>query len=302
MDPLSDVLELIGFKSSIYFQKNFCGHWKMSVANTGFAQFHFIVRGTAFLEYDGRIEQLSAGDLVLFPKGATHAISDHPDTPAMRGQDVIAAMEKGQEPFIEGPPTTRMVCGHFEYDLTHLHPFMRDLPPCILIRANELEIGSLMSALLPLIVSETRSSPLGGRIVTEHLSQALFASILRVHFDQDATKIGFYAGLRNDRIILAIAAIHEVDGWKYSLSDLAAIAGMSRSSFATKFKQHVGQTAGEYASTWRLLKARLALQDSRKTIDQVAHEHGYASASAFSRAFRDALGVSPSHARKSDTV
>ena len=179
---------------------------------------------------------------------------------------------------------------------------MRDLPACILIRGSDLEIESLMSALLPLIVSETRSSPLGGRIVAKHLSQALFASILRVHFEQDETKIGFYAGLRNDRIIRAIAAIHEADGWKHSLSDLAAIAGMSRSSFANKFKQHVGQTAGEYASTWRLLKARQSLQDRGKTIDQVAHEHGYASASAFSRAFRDTLGMSPSHARKSDTV
>ena len=302
MDPLSDVLELIGFKSSIYFQKNFCGHWKMSIANTGFAQFHFIVRGNAFVESESRTAQLTAGDLILFPKGATHAICDHPDTPAIRGQDVIAAMEKGVEPFIDGPPTTRMVCGHFEYDLTHLHPFMRDLPACILIRGSDLEIESLMSALLPLIVSETRSLPLGGRIVAKHLSQALFASILRVHFEQDETKIGFYAGLRNDRIIRAIAAIHEVDGWKHSLSDLAAIAGMSRSSFANKFKQHVGQTAGEYASTWRLLKARQSLQDRGKTIDQVAHEHGYASASAFSRAFRDTLGMSPSHARKSDTI
>ena len=302
MDPLSDVLELIGFKSSIYFQKNFCGHWKMSIANTGFAQFHFIVRGNAFVESESRTAQLTAGDLILFPKGATHAICDHPDTPAIRGQDVIAAMEKGVEPFIDGPPTTRMVCGHFEYDLTHLHPFMRDLPACILIRGSDLEIESLMSALLPLIVSETRSLPLGGRIVAKHLSQALFASILRVHFEQDETKIGFYAGLRNDRIIRAIAAIHEADGWKHSLSDLAAIAGMSRSSFANKFKQHVGQTAGEYASTWRLLKARQSLQDRGKTIDQVAHEHGYASASAFSRAFRDTLGMSPSHARKSDTI
>ena len=93
-------------------------------------------------------------------KGATHAICDHPDTPAMRGQDVIAAMENGAEPFVDGPPSTRMVCGHFEYDLTHLHPFMRDLPACILIRASDLEIESLMSTLLPLIVSETRSSPL----------------------------------------------------------------------------------------------------------------------------------------------
>ena len=302
MDPLSDVLELIGFKSSIYFQKNFCGRWKMSVADTGFAQFHFIVRGNAFVEFDGRSEQLSAGDLVLFPKGASHAIGDHPDTPAVRGQDVIVAMEQGVEPFINGDLTTRMICGHFEYDLTHHHPFMRDLPSCILLRSSELEIGTLMSALLPLIVSETRSAPLGGRIVTEHLSQALFASILRVHFEQNSTEIGFYAGLRNDRIILAIAAIHEADGWKHSLSDLAAIAGMSRSSFINKFKESVGQTAGDYALTWKLLKARKALQDHSKTIDQVAHEHGYSSASAFSRAFRDVLAMSPSEARSNDRV
>lgn len=274
----------------------------MSVVDTGFAQFHFIVRGTAFVEFENRIEQLSAGDLVLFPKGAAHAISDNPDTHAIRGQDVISAIAEGNEPFTHGDVATRMICGHFEYDLTHQHPFMRDLPSCILVRTSDLQIGTLMSALLPLIVDETRSTQLGGRIVTQHLSQALFASILRVQFEQEGSEIGFYAGLRHERIILAISAIHEADGWKYSLAELAAIAGMSRSSFATKFKTHVGQTPGDYALTWRLLKARQALRDSSKTIDQIALEHGYGSSSAFSRAFRETLGESPSEARDRDKV
>jgi len=300
LDPLSDVLELVGFKSSIYFQKNFCGHWKMSVANTGFAQFHFIVRGSAVVEHADCVEHLSMGDLILFPKGASHAISDHPDSPTTRGQDVMAAMADGNEPFVDGEPATRMICGHFEYDLTHQHPFIRDLPSCILLRTSDLEIGALMSALVPLIVTETRSTLLGGRIVAQHLSQALFASILRVHFEQQSSDTGFYAGLRDERIILAIAAIHEADGWKYSLSDLAEIAGMSRSSFATKFKAHVGQTVGDYALTWRLFKARQALLDPAKTIEQIAHEHGYGSGSAFSRAFRETLGISPSQARNRD--
>lgn len=272
----------------------------MSIADTGFAQFHFIVRGNAVLEYDGRIEHLSAGDLALFPKGATHAICDHPDSPATSGQDLLEALAIGEDPFAEGQHATRMICGHFEYDLSHQHPFMRDLPSGILLRTNELQMGNQMSALLSLIVNETGSTPMGSRIVAQHLSHALFASILRSHFEQSGTEIGFYSGLRDQRIILAISAIHEPHGWKYSLTNLAAIAGMSRSSFATTFKALTGQTPGEYALTWTMLKARQALLDQSKTIDQIAHEFGYGSGSAFSRAFRETFNLSPSEVRSRD--
>lgn len=297
MDPVSDVLELLGFRSSIYFQKNFCGNWKMSVADTGFAQFHFIVRGTAIIEHAGQTEKLSSGDLVVFPKGAAHAIGDNPESPATRGQDVIINMQNGNEPFLTGETTTRMICGHFEYDLTHQHPFVRDLPSRMLLKTGELKMGTLVSSLMSLIVNETWSEEMGSRIVTQHLSQALFASILRVHFEQEGSKIGFYAGMHDKQIVLAISAIHEADGWKYTLADLAAIAGMSRSSFAAKFKSHVGQTPGDYALNWRMFKARQALQKPGRTVDQIAQVFGYGSSSAFSRAFRAVLGISPSQVK-----
>ena len=298
MDPLSDVLELLGFRSSIYFQKNFCGNWKMSVADTGFAQFHYIVRGTAVIEHDDQIEQLSAGDLVVFPKGASHAVSDALDSPAISGQDVIARMHAGDEPFVAGKPTTRMICGHFEYDLTHRHPLVSDLPSRILLKTSEMEIGTLVSSLISLIVNETLTNDMGSRTVTQSLSQALFASILRAHFVQEKSKqIGFYAGMRDKRIVLALSAIHETDGWRHNLADLAAIAGMSRSSFAAIFKTHMGQTPGDYALSWRMFKARQALEKPGRTIDQIAHVYGYGSSSAFSRAFRAVMGVSPSQLR-----
>jgi AraC family transcriptional activator of mtrCDE len=298
MDPLSDILELLGFRSSIYFQKNFCGNWKMSVADTGFAQFHYIVRGTAIIEHDGHIAHLSAGDLVVFPKGATHAICDNPESPATSGQDVIARMQAGDEPFVEGEVSTRMICGHFEYDLTHQHPLVSDLPSRILLKTGEMELGTLVSSLTSLIVNETLTKEMGSRTVTQSLSQALFASILRAHFVQQAdSQIGFYAGMRDKRIVLALSAIHEPDGWRYSLADLASIAGMSRSSFATTFKTHMGQTPGDYALNWRMFKARQALEKSGRTIDQIAQVYGYGSSSAFSRAFRAVMGVRPSQIR-----
>ncbi|WP_153769573.1 AraC family transcriptional regulator [Labrenzia sp. CE80] len=297
MDPLSDVLDLLDFKSSIYFQKDFCGNWKMSIANTGFAQFHFIVRGAAVIEHEGQLEQLSSGDLVVFPKGATHAISDKPDSPATSGQDVIAQMQGGDEPFLAGEATTRMVCGHFEYDLTHQHPLVRELPSRILLKTGELEMGALVSPLISLIVNETLKKEMGSRTVTQHLSQALFASVLRAYFEQEENPPGFYSGIKDPRIIPALSAIHEPDGWKHSLADLASIAGMSRSSFASKFKEHVRQTPGDYALNWRMFKASQALEKPGLTIDQIAQDFGYGSGSAFSRAFRAVIGASPSQLR-----
>lgn len=297
MDPLSDVLDLLGFKSSIYFQKNFCGNWKMSIANTGFAQFHFIVRGTAVIEHDGQLEHLSSGDLVVFPKGATHAISDKPDSPTTSGQDVIAQMQNGDEPFLSGEATTRMICGHFEYDFTHQHPLVLDLPSRMLLKTGELEMGALVSSLMSLIVNETLTKETGSRTVTQHLSQALFAAILRAYFEQGENPTGFYTGIKDSRIMPALSAIHQPDGWKHSLADLASISGMSRSSFAANFKRHVGQTPGDYALNWRMFKASQALKRPGQTIDQIAQDYGYGSCSAFSRAFRAVLGMSPSQLR-----
>ncbi|MBT0958225.1 AraC family transcriptional regulator [Alphaproteobacteria bacterium KMM 3653] len=299
MDPLSDVLEMLGFRSSIYFQKDFCGNWKMAVADTGFAQFHYIVRGTAMIEHGDVVEHLSAGDLVVFPKGAAHAICDTPDSPAISGQEVIAEMQAGNEPFLEGDRTTRMICGHFHYDLTHQHPLVKDLPSRILLKTSEMEMGTLLSSLIALIVNETLTKEMGSRTVTQYLSQAFFAAILRAHFVETGSRIGFYAGMRDARIVSALSAIHEPDGWKYNLADLASISGMSRSSFASVFKAHMGQTPGDYALNWRMFKARQSLERTADTIDQIAHDNGYGSSSAFSRAFRAVMGVNPNQLRPS---
>ena len=297
MDPLSDILELVGVKSSIYFQKDFCGPWKMSVDNTGFAQFHFIIRGGAIVDSDGEQIMLSAGDIVVFPAGARHTIGDHPASTAIPGKNVIADLQNGQEPFTEGPFATTMICGHFEYELAHPHPMIRHLPIRIILRTTDLPVGNALLGLLPIIVHETRATPLGSRIIVQHLSHALFTLVLRAYFESIDADIGPYAGLRDERILSALSAIHEPRGWSYSLVDLAQRAGMSRSSFSATFKSLIGQSPGEYAIHWKLLKAKRDLKHGQAPVEKIAFDYGYSTASAFSRAFRGQLGVSPSCVR-----
>ncbi len=296
-DPLSDILDLIGVRSSVYFQKDFLAPWSMSVSDTGFAQFHIIVRGNAFVTEGKETLQVSAGDIVFFPKGASHIIGDDPSSMPMRGQDVISSMEKGQEPFKEGGAATRMICGHFEYDFDYAHPLFEELPKKIILGGAELPKMDHLFGLLQLIIRESSNDAPGSRVVVRRLSDSLLVTILRGYFELNKDHVGFHRGLDDKRIFKAIAAIHSGSSDQLNVDELASLAGMSRSSFLHHFKAIVGQSAGAYATRWRLLKARSELSESSSSVENIAFSAGYNSATAFSRAFHSHFGKTPSQYR-----
>lgn len=296
-DPFSDVLELVGVKSSVYFQKDFLSPWCMSVANTGFAQFHIIVRGNAVVTHQAQTHDLGAGDVVLFPKGASHFIGDAPDSPPLSGQDILSAMANGKEPFTDGGAPTRMICGHFEYDFGCTHPLLEELPSMILLRSSEMPEMDHFFGLVQLIIRESSTDIPGKDVVVRRLSDGLLVTILRAYFETRKQDAGFYRGLSDTRMSRVIAAIHNAQGNSPNVGELAAIAGMSRSSFSYHFKEHVGQSAGAYATRWKLLKARTALSETSAPVETIAIRAGYNSTSAFSRAFHGCFSVTPSEFR-----
>ena len=297
-DPLSDVLNLIGVESSVYFQKDFRGSWCMDVSNTGYAQFHILVRGSASVTHAGQVMQVSAGDIVLFPRGASHFIGDTPESKPMSGADVVQAMSEGREPFSQGSNVTRMICGHFEYDFAYSHPLLEELPEMVLIHSVDLPALDHLFGLVQLIVRESASDEPGSEVVARRLSDGLLVTILRSFFKREKGRTGFFSGLSDKRIALAISAIHSDLNNELSVDDMAVQAGMSRSSFSQRFKELVGQSAGSYATRWKLLKARLALKSTNDPIEQIAHKNGYVSATAFSRAFNTTFGETPTQCRQ----
>ena len=70
--------------------------------------------------------------------------------------------------------------------------------------------------------------------------------------------------------------------------------GLSRVQLYRKVKALTGQSPVELLRTVRLHKARRLLQDSVKSISEVAYEVGFTSPSYFTKCFRDEFGVSPS--------
>ncbi|CAN5665764.1 arabinose operon transcriptional regulator AraC [soil metagenome] len=94
-----------------------------------------------------------------------------------------------------------------------------------------------------------------------------------------------------DRVLRLIEADpvshHTVDG-------LAAVAAMSRSHFAHRFRQDVGRTPMQAVTDLRLDRARQLLRSTDLGVAQVARAVGFDDAMYFSRVFRRHIGTSPS--------
>jgi AraC-like DNA-binding protein len=78
------------------------------------------------------------------------------------------------------------------------------------------------------------------------------------------------------------------------VENIGAELGLSRVQLYRKVKALTGQSPVELLRTARLHKARRLLQESDKSISEVAYEVGFTSPSYFTKCFKDEFGVSPS--------
>jgi AraC-like DNA-binding protein len=81
-------------------------------------------------------------------------------------------------------------------------------------------------------------------------------------------------------------------------SCLAAAVAMSRSAFAARFTELVGEPAMHYVARWRMNVAQTWLKEDDAPLGVLASRLGYESEAAFSRAFKRFIGVSPGAVRR----
>lgn len=96
------------------------------------------------------------------------------------------------------------------------------------------------------------------------------------------------------RVIEAVQA-NPLRDWR--AAELATIAQASYSSLREHFKRSQGETVHEFLQRIRLEQARERLTDLRLSVKEVASQLHFSSEFYFSRWFRAAAGVTPSHFR-----
>lgn len=307
MDVLSDILDLLQLRGSLYFRTAFSPPWSVAVPALGrAARFHLAIQGRCTVRIGAEREiQLNPGDLIVIPGGSGHVLSDGSGgAPAMledvlqqSGFDGEGVLAFGGTP--QPDADTKLVCGHFTFAEGADHPLLRALPSHLLVTAELRARSPWLDELIRLIAGQMFAGVPGTKASVIRLSEALFIEVIRSCADQDETLRRVLAAVGDPRIGRALGLMHRRFDQDWTLEAIAREVGMSRSRFAEQFQGLMNCAPMSYLSDLRLHQARTLLAGTGEPIQTIAQRVGYQSPAAFSRAFSNRYGHSPKAVRQS---
>ena len=138
----------------------------------------------------------------------------------------------------------------------------------------------------------------GTENVLARLSELMFVEALRRYLEAlPPFQTGWLAGLRDPVVGGALGALHADPHDDWTVERLARRVGVSRSIFAERFAEMVGQPPMQYLALWRMQLASRLLAEGGQ-VASVAAAVGYESEAAFSRAFKRLVGQAPATWRR----
>ena len=292
MDPLSDVLSLLKPRSYSSGGFDVGGDWSIRFGRHDGVKCYAVIFGQCWLAVEGVPDpvRLAAGDCFLLPRGWPFVLASDLGlepiqfTPRLIARPGAFVSFNGGGCFIAG--------GHFALAGPHSGVLVGVLPPIVHIR-KEADKATLRWSLERMRQELSDPEP-GGFLVAQQLALMILVQALRLHLKEGARGgVGWLTALADKQMAAAINAIHEAPAHRWTLQELARRAGMSRSTFAVKFKATVGQSPFDYLTRWRMLLAADRLTNSADPVSVIARSLGYESESAFSTAFKRVIGCSP---------
>jgi AraC-like DNA-binding protein len=293
MDVLSDLLDGVRFRGRVYCRVEAREPWGLSAAPARVATFHGVVRGDAQLRLvpGGRATALARGDLVMLGHGNGHSIASPGAVPQSSIADALAAAAGTAELRIGGRGRrATLVCGAFVSEDRDLPPLFSFLPALLHVPATA---GSAIPTLLELVASEVERGD-GARATIARLTEALFVSAMRAWGERgDPTSSRWIAAMRDDHVGHALRLIHQRTAHAWTVRSLARAVGTSRSSFAARFVEVVGETPAAYLTRWRIYLAARQLRETDRAVAEIAADVGYETAASLNKAFKRLMRQPP---------
>lgn len=295
MDTLSEILALLKPRSYLSAGLDVGGDWSIRFANQrGLIKCYAVISGGGRLAVEGvaGVVDLEAGDCFVLPSGRPFRLARDMATEPVDSATIFPPAREGGVVTVNGGGGMFIAGSRFAVAGEHAGSLLGKLPAIVHIRRQSEQAALRWS--VERMREELREGRPGAFLVAQHLAHMMLVQALRLHLEADpGGGVGWFAVLADRRLRAAIDAIHAEPARRWTLHELAHVAGMSRSIFAERFKQRAGETPMEYLARWRMLLAGDKLENTSVPIADIALSIGYESESAFSTAFKRMMGCSP---------
>jgi len=299
MDPLTDLLPSMRVLSAVYTRLEASSPWGLDFIPYRHTKFGLVLEGNCWIGLrDGTPPvQLKAGSCYLLPRGDAFTLREHPEARAVDFEEAAEHMI-GRTLRLGGDgPVTTIVGGRFLFDDPGHPPVLDLLPSIVHFKASATELNA-MQATVQLLAAEVADPALGSPLVVDRLADIFFVQTLRAYVGSTNSRdVRWLGAVADAQIGRALRVLHEKPEQAWTIEALADAVNMSRSAFALRFKQLVGEAPMEYLTRCRLHKAERLLRESDMSIALIAERIGYESEAAFGKAFKRQIGLPPGQYR-----
>lgn len=291
IDPLAEIVSLLHPTSRFSKVVTGAGQWGVRRAQGGQPFYCAVVEGSCLLTIGARAPTtLLPGDFVLIPAAYDYSTMTSTEPPSDADFDLAPMPLRPGEYRVgtkTGPSDVRLLIGHCVFDSEDADLLVSLLPRFMHVRGE-----SRLTTLAQLVSDESRERRPAREVVMARLLEVLLIEALRSTSGSEASP-GLIRGLSDQRLAVAIRAMHEHPTRTWTVAELAKSAALSRSAFFERFSREVGVAPMEYLLGWRMALAKKLLRNEAYGMAEVASRVGYSSASTFSVAFTRFVGQPP---------
>jgi AraC-like DNA-binding protein len=314
-DLLSDALRSVRLTGAIFLDAELGMPWGFAAPPTSatahllaptaehLVLFHLLVEGHATARVPGYDSvPLEAGDIVVLPRGDAHELWNGSVRELADSSSLLPKILGGAIASERGGgsgPVTKFICGYIGCERHAKRLFLAGLPPVFKVNIRREASGEWIESSIRHLASE-RSSTLAGRAaLLSKLVEALFIETLRRYMaESPPERAGWLAAVRDPAVGRALAAIHGDPAQAFTVAGLAKHASVSRSVFAARFSQLLGEAPLAYVARWRIQLGARLLETTNDSVLQIALKVGYESEAAFNRAFKREFELPPARYRR----
>ena len=298
MDALSVLLQNVHLFETKYYRLNVTGNWSYSLTRQDTILFYLVMSGGFCIDVGNGPRETRAGDMIMIPSAHQHvsyALNYHSDEAQPLDELLMSCKEHTLDLKGDGDSEASLILIECKYDKAMIRPLLSVLPP-ILPEVNDEDDGrfEVIDVEIRLLTLEAEHERMGKTAVINHWASIMMIECLRVYIESlpEATE-NWLKAMKDPFLTKALVAMHEMPSENWTINKLAEVAGMSRSSFAQRFKEVVGIPPLTYLMDYRLRLAARYLRLQQNSISRISGLVGYASDSTFSQAFKRVYGISP---------